>query len=71
MGKSSMRKEKRCGLAFNLERLRPRSDPDFIAIETFVIESIAKSNTPASGVNGDLVWFAGVIEKKIGERSKT
>ena len=52
-------------------RLRPRSGPDFIAIETFVIESIAKSNTSASGVNDSLVWCAGVIEKNIGEISKT
>jgi hypothetical protein len=51
--------------------LRPRSGPDFIAIETFVIKSIAKSNTSASGVNDSLVWCAGVIEKKIGEMSKT
>ena len=52
-------------------RLRPRSGPDFIAIETFVIKSIAKSNTSASGVNDSLVWCAGVIEKKIGDLSKT
>ena len=52
-------------------RLRPRSGPDFIAIETFVIKSIAKSNTSASGVNDSLVWCAGVIEKKIGDMSKT
>ena len=52
-------------------RMRPRSGPDFIAIDIFVIKSIAKSNTSASGANDDLVWFAGVIGKKIGQGSKT
>ena len=40
-------------------RLRPRSGPGFIAIETFVIKSLAKSDTSASGVNDSLVWGAG------------
>jgi hypothetical protein len=39
--------------------LRPRSGPGFIAIEAFVIESLAKSDTSASGVNDSLVWGAG------------
>ena len=51
------------------ERLRPRSGPSFIVIETFVVKSLAKNDTSASGVNNSLVWCAGVIEKKDGERS--